>query len=101
MNDAPLCYFLVYRVHNWEPNGIPWHRPTGGLVMEPLKVVDGIPVSDYKLAGQILEERYHCDAGELLCVAECFAEPEQNLAVRLHEKWDNEMHEFAALMDSA
>ena len=96
--NAPLCYFLAYRVREWEPNGIPWHRPTGGLVMEPLKIVNDIAVSDFKLAGEILAERYHCDADQVLCVAECFAEPEQNQAVRLHHQYDMDLEEFRELM---
>ena len=91
------CFFLAYRRKRGRLT-IDWTHPTGGLVMDPERFVDGFPISDFRLAAEILKLRYHCQADEQLIVAEVLERREQRLAHKLHHRWEREMHSFLELM---
>ena len=92
-----LCFFLCYRKR--ANKRIRWSHPTGGLVMEPECIVNGIPKADLRLAGEVLEQRYHCEGDEELIVAEVFQRKEMKLAKRLHQEWEEDMVSFKELMN--
>ena len=96
MNAPQFCYFLVYRTIEF--GHIDWNHPTGGLVMEPIKIIDGIPLSDHVLAEDVAKQRYHVDPWEYLMLAEVFQPREKCLAAKLHNQWEREAEEFHALM---
>jgi hypothetical protein len=58
-----------------------------------------MPVCDFKLAGSVLEQRYHCGPDEELVVAEVYERKEQRLARKLHTEWEGQMSEFLELMN--
>ena len=89
------CYFLAYRMRNGDP--IDWEEPTGGVVMEA-RLVEGIPMSDYDIARQVLEDRYHCAPGEILVMAEVYGDREKWQATVLHRFWEREYVAFHELM---
>lgn len=95
---SQLCYFLIYRLRPGRK--LRWNHPTGGLVMEPGRVIAGVPAADLKLASDVAEQRYHCEADEKLVLAEVFQRKEKKLAQRLHALWEEEMHAFLELMNS-
>ena len=64
-------YFLVFR-HRTRKRSIDWDRPTGGLVMQAERFVEGFPVADFRLARDVIEQRYHCGPREELVIAEVF-----------------------------
>lgn len=99
MKTHPLrCYFLCYRTRKYSPQGIPWDKPTGGLVMEPSRILHGIPIVDAETARDVLEDRYHCGPGEILWIAEVLERKDQRKAYLLHEKWERDMLSFLELM---
>lgn len=97
---SKLCYFLAYRRTSGREK-LRLSQPTGGLVMKPWAVVNGVPAADLALAADVLTERYHCKPDEELVIAEVFCKKEQKLARQLHRAWEEEMHEFLELMESA
>ena len=92
------CYFLVFRIKTTSLVPFDWDNPTGGLVTEPCDVINGHPVPDIALTRMVLELRYHCHHDEQLVLAEVFDQPEKQLAAKLHQRWEDEAHEFLELM---
>ena len=93
------CYFLSFRVKQCSQLRI--NKPTGGLVVEAERVLDGnIPVCDINLVRSVMEMRYHCDRDEELVIAQVFEDEEKFLAARLHQEWETEMLEFKELMEA-
>ena len=92
-----LCYFLCFRVPR-VGGQIRWDNPTGGMVMRPYKYLDGMPLADFTIARNLLEERHHCRPDEHLVIAEVFERPEKRLAQQLHNRYEAEMQEFVDLM---
>ena len=99
MSAPQYCFFLVYRTTHHDE--IDWDHPTGGLVMEPKDIIDGIPLSDINLAEEVSCERYHCDPNEWLMIAEVWNNREKCLAAHLHREYEREMEDFHALMLTA
>jgi hypothetical protein len=91
------CYFLIYRGPDKTP--INWVEPTGGLVVEPKKIVDDIPIADIGLVQQVAEHRYHYGPGEFLVIAEVFEPLEQGVADALHDEYEKDLREFLELME--
>ena len=90
------CYFLCFRRRR--NSKIHWRHPTGGLVVEPDRVVSGIPLAALQLVADVFAERYHCGPGEELIIAEVFEKRERRLALTLHRRWEREAWEFRELM---
>lgn len=97
------CYVLVFRVPRCGGYGFDWDKPTGGLVMEPAKILDcngqRIAVADWTLARELAHERYKPAPWEELVIAEVLEKPQQQLAARLHLTWELEMRSFLKLME--
>lgn len=91
-----LVYFLVYRKRVGQKLRL--KHPTGGLVMEPNKYLYGNPVADFGLAADLCEQRYHCGPHEELIIAEVFCKKERVMAMKLHQLWEDEQHEFLEMM---
>ena len=66
--------------------------------MNPVRMVEGIPVADMAIAADVLAQRYHCGPHEELVIAEVLCRKEKRLARELHRKWDAEMSEFVEMM---
>ena len=98
MPSEKMCYFLCYRRRGRSKN-IDWDHPTGGMVVEPLKVIGNIAVSDFRSAIEAMEDRFHCGPGEDLVIMEVFEQEYQSLAWLLHIKWQRDMHQFFELME--
>jgi hypothetical protein len=94
-----LCYFLFFR--RKPRQRFRWDRPAGGLVMEAIGYSHGKPVADLRLAGEVLEQRYHCAPYEDAVIAEVFDRRDKETAQRLHDQWEQEALFFRELMGSA
>lgn len=89
-------YFLAFRHRADRPIRV--NRPTGGLVMKAERFVEGIPLADFTLARDVFQQRYHCQADEILDIAEVFGQRQRRWARRLHRQWERDLVEFAELM---
>lgn len=100
------CFFLCFRVDR-VGGCINWDEPCGGLVMKAETTIveneDGeereIPVADFGLARDILEQRFHCTPLETLLVAEVYQPEEQWTARLLHRDYELGMESFLELME--
>jgi len=67
--------------------------------MEPKAIINGVCQSDFPLAEEVIEQRYHRNTYEELVIAEVFEKREKRLARKLHNEWEAEMAEFVELME--
>ena len=93
-------YFLIYRHYLTCKRKIDWSNPTGGLVVCADRVVDGHPVADMCLVSDVIGLRYHAGPHEELVVREVFGPKKRRLARRLHNEWEQGMHDFVELMEA-
>jgi len=97
-------YVLIWRVPKGGLYSIDWDKPTGGMIMEPRKVLTTqcgrrLAIVDWSLARSVAHERYHCGPGEELILAEVFEPAEQRLAKVAHLRWELEIRSFLQLME--